>query len=103
MPPGPHNAITDIAGVRVGHASRRDGDLRTGVTAVLPHGGNLYRDKVTAASAVLNGYGKSVGLMQIDALCAAETTTGRDGHVMPALPIPQTLALLKRHGVAVRT
>ncbi|MGQ0551398.1 MAG: P1 family peptidase [Armatimonadota bacterium] len=60
--------MTDVAGVRVGHASRRNSDLRTGVTAVLPHGGNLNRDKVTAASAVFNGYGKSVGLMQIDEL-----------------------------------
>ncbi|MGH2373765.1 MAG: P1 family peptidase, partial [bacterium] len=65
--------MTDVAGVRVGHASRRDGDLRTGVTAVLPQGGDFYRDKVTAASAVLNGYGKSVGLMQIDELGTLET------------------------------
>lgn len=57
----------------MGHASRRDGDLRTGVTVVLPHDGDLYRDKVTAASAVLNGYGKSVGLMQIDELGTLET------------------------------
>lgn len=73
MPAGHLDSITDVAGVRVGHASLRDGDLRTGVTAVLPHGGNLYRDKVTAASAVLNGYGKSVGLMQIDELGTLET------------------------------
>lgn len=73
LPPGPLNAITDIAGVRVGHATIRRDNLRTGVTAVLPHGGNLYQQKVTAASAVLNGYGKSVGLMQIDELGTIET------------------------------
>jgi len=73
LPPGPLNAITDVAGVRVGHVSLRDGDLRTGVTAVLPHGGNLYRQKVTAASSVLNGYGKSIGLMQIEELGTIET------------------------------
>lgn len=73
LPPGPLNAITDVAGVRVGHASVRRDDLRTGVTAVLPHGGNLYKEKVTAASAVLNGYGKSIGLMQIEELGTIET------------------------------
>lgn len=73
LPPGPHNAVTDVPGVRVGHATLRGGDLCTGVTAVLPHGGNLYREKVRGASAVLNGYGKSVGLMQIDELGTIET------------------------------
>lgn len=73
LPAGPLNAITDVAGIRVGHASLREGALRTGVTAVVPHEGNLYRDKVTAAVAVLNGYGKSVGLMQIEELGTVET------------------------------
>jgi D-aminopeptidase len=73
LPPGPHNALTDVSGVRVGHASLRHGTLRTGVTAVLPHGRNLYQEKVTAACAVLNGYGKSVGLMQIEELGTVET------------------------------
>src|SRR2546425_1201567 len=61
---GPDGAMTDVPGVRVGHASLRSGALRTGVTAILPHGRNLYREKVTAACAVLNGYGKSIGLLQ---------------------------------------
>lgn len=73
LSPGPLNAITDIAGIRVGHVSLREGNLRTGITAILPHGGNLYREKVTAAGAVLNGYGKSVGLMQVDELGTIET------------------------------
>ena len=73
LPPGAVNAITDIAGVRVGHASIRRGDLKTGVTAVLPHSGNIFREKVTAGCAVFNGYGKSVGLLQIDELGTLET------------------------------
>jgi D-aminopeptidase len=73
LPPGALNAITDVPGVRVGHASLGSGTLRTGVTAVLPHARNLYREKVTASGAVLNGYGKSIGLMQIDELGTLET------------------------------
>jgi len=65
--------MTDVPGVRVGHASLRSGALRTGVTAVLPHGRNLYREKVTAAGAVLNGYGKSIGLLQVEELGSVET------------------------------
>lgn len=70
---GPHNAITDVPGVAVGHCSVRGGSLRTGVTAVLMHGHNLFREKLTAGCAVLNGYGKSLGLMQIEELGTIET------------------------------
>ncbi len=73
LPPGPRDAITDVAGVRVGHVSLAGGMLRTGVTAVLPHDRNLYREKTTAACAVLNGYGKSVGLIQVEELGTVET------------------------------
>lgn len=73
LPVGPHDAVTDVGGVQIGHASLRSGTLKTGVTAVLPHDRNLYREKVTAACAVLNGYGKSVGLMQIEELGTVET------------------------------
>jgi D-aminopeptidase len=59
--------------VLVGHASLDEGRLHTGVTAVLPHGRDLYAEKATAATAVLNGYGKSVGLMQIEELGTLET------------------------------
>src|SRR6266516_1471668 len=56
FPPGPLNAITDVAGVRVGHATVIEGDsVRTGVTAILPHGGNLFLDRVPAALHVGNG------------------------------------------------
>ena len=68
------NAITDVDGVRVGHETIRRGDsLRTGVTAVLPHGGNLFRETVPAAAAVGNGFGKLVGTTQVNELGEIET------------------------------
>ena len=64
--PGPLNAITDVAGVRVGHATVVAGDsVRTGVTAILPHGGNLFFDRVPAAIHVGNGFGKLLGVTQV--------------------------------------
>src|SRR3954454_2359363 len=72
--PGPLNAITDVAGVVVGNVTLFEGDdIRTGVTAILPHGGNLYQDKVPAALAVGNGFGKFAGATQIDELGEIET------------------------------
>jgi len=73
--PGPLNAITDVAGVRVGQVTLTDAEaaIRTGVTAILPHGGDLYADKVPAALAVGNGYGKLMGATQIRELGEIET------------------------------
>jgi D-aminopeptidase len=72
--PGAHNAITDVAGVRVGHATISDGDsVRTGVTAIVPHGGDLYRDRVPAALHVGNGFGKLLGVTQLRELGEIET------------------------------
>lgn len=69
LAPGPLNAITDVAGVRIGHRTLVEGDrIRTGVTAILPHPGNLYQDKVPAGFAVANGYGKFAGSTQIEEL-----------------------------------
>ena len=74
LPPGPLNAITDVAGVRVGHATLIRGDnVRTGVTAILPHGGNLFQEKVPAAVFVGNGFGKIIGTTQIEELGEIET------------------------------
>ncbi|NIX75295.1 P1 family peptidase [Microvirga terricola] len=73
LPSGPNNAITDVPGVSVGHVTLNEGELRTGVTAILPHGGNLYREKPVAAVHVLNGFGKSAGLVQVEELGAIET------------------------------
>lgn len=73
MTPGPYNAITDIPGIRVGHRSLREGALATGVTAILPHGGDPFRQKPRAAVEVINGFGKSAGLVQVTELGHFET------------------------------
>lgn len=70
---GKQNSIVDVPGVMVGHQTIRRDDLLTGVTAILPHGGDLFQDKVAAAPAVINGFGKSVGLMQIEELGQLES------------------------------
>lgn len=70
---GPRNAISDVPGVTVGHHTIAQGDVQTGVTVVRPHPGDPYRDKVPAAAVVLNGFGKSVGLVQVDELGVLET------------------------------
>lgn len=72
--PGPRNAIIDVPGVAVGHATVVEGDgLRTGVTAILPHAGDLYRERVPAAIVVGNGYGKLLGVTQVQELGELET------------------------------
>ncbi|HEX9728159.1 MAG TPA: P1 family peptidase [Gemmatimonadales bacterium] len=72
--PGTYNAITDVAGVRVGHVTIVVGDsINTGVTAVLPHGGNPFRWKVSAAIVVGNGFGKLVGATQVQELGELES------------------------------
>ncbi|MEM9618160.1 MAG: P1 family peptidase [Pseudomonadota bacterium] len=74
LTPGSLNAITDVDGVLVGHETLVKGDdIRTGATAILPHGGNLYQDKVPAAIVVGNGYGKLMGLSQVRELGEIET------------------------------
>jgi D-aminopeptidase len=71
---GPLNAITDVAGVLVGHKTLWRGDsVRTGVTAILPHGGNLFHDKVPAAIHCYNGFGKLAGYLQVRELGTIET------------------------------
>ena len=72
--PGKLNAITDVAGVRVGQTTVVEGDsVRTGVTAILPHGGNLFTDRVPAALHVGNGFGKITGVTQLRELGELET------------------------------
>ncbi|HEX7314563.1 MAG TPA: P1 family peptidase [Pyrinomonadaceae bacterium] len=74
LPAGRLDAITDVEGVRVGHATLIKGDdVRTGVTAVVPHGGNLFREKVPAAVFVGNGFGKLMGSTQVEELGELET------------------------------
>ncbi|MFC7684491.1 P1 family peptidase [Ureibacillus sp. GCM10028918] len=79
LPTGKKNCITDVAGVRVGHVTldykMENGEeyACTGVTAILPHGGNLFQNKVTAASYVINGFGKTTGLVQVNELGVIES------------------------------
>ena len=99
LAPGPHNAITDVASVLVGHTTLIAGDgslvpgqgpIRTGVTVILPHGGNLFREKVPCAIHVVNGFGKCMGQEQVDELGTLEgpialTGTMNVGRVTEAL------------------
>jgi D-aminopeptidase len=72
--PGPLNAITDVAGVRVGHTTVSSGEnVRTGVTAILPHEGNLFREKVAGAVFVGNAFGKLAGSTQVEELGTIES------------------------------
>ncbi|SDY02320.1 D-aminopeptidase [Collimonas sp. OK242] len=73
LPAGPLNAISDVAGVTVGHATLAQGALQTGVTVIRPHQGDPFRDKVPAAATVFNGFGKSIGLVQVQELGLLET------------------------------
>ena len=74
LQPGPLNAITDVAGVRVGQTTLIRGDnVRTGVTAILPHGGNLFKEKVPGAVFVGNAFGKLIGSTQVNELGEIET------------------------------
>lgn len=70
---GKKNLITDVSGVKVGHVTLNEEGIKTGVTAILPHEGNIFKEKVMSASYVLNGFGKSMGLIQIDELGTIET------------------------------
>jgi D-aminopeptidase len=74
LPAGPFDAISDVAGVTVGHSTIiRGDDVRTGVTAIVPHAGNLFREKVPAGIFVGNGYGKLAGSTQVDEMGNIET------------------------------
>jgi D-aminopeptidase len=70
---GPLDAIADVPGVTVGHATLDAGEVQTGVTVVRPHPGDPFRDKVPAGLAIVNGFGKSVGLLQLEELGQLET------------------------------
>ena len=89
---GQWNAITDVEGVMVGHRTLiEDDNIRTGVTAILPHDGNLYRDRVPAAVFVGNGYGKALGFTQVQELGEMETP----------IALTNTLSIFNAaHGVA---
>ncbi|MEF3082405.1 P1 family peptidase [Luteimonas sp. SMYT11W] len=74
LQPGPRNALVDVPGVQVGHATVIEGDaVRTGVTAIVPHPGDLFRERVPAAIVVGNGFGKLLGVTQVQELGELET------------------------------
>lgn len=73
MKTGKKNSITDVEGVKVGHVTLNDGEIQTGVTAILPHTGNIFKEKLMAVSHVINGFGKTMGTIQIDELGTIET------------------------------
>lgn len=74
LPTGPLNSITDVEGLKVGHFTKIEGEnIRTGVTAILPHGGNLFQKKVPAAIFVGNGFGKLAGVTQVQELGTLES------------------------------
>ena len=74
LPVGKNNAITDVEGVKVGHFTLvRGTDIRTGITAILPHGDNIFQQKVPAAVFVGNGFGKLAGSTQVEELGVLET------------------------------
>ena len=75
FPKGKRNLISDVPGVKVGHVTLKDDEkfIHTGVTAILPHEGNLFQEKVAAGACVINGFGKSAGLVQIEELGTIET------------------------------
>src|SRR5437016_12233255 len=80
LPPGPLNAITDVTGVKVGHTTLIKGDtVRTGVTAILPHGGNLFKEKVPGAVFIGNAFGKLIGSTQVNELRSEERRVGKEG------------------------
>ena len=70
---GKNNLITDVKGVKVGHKTLDDGKIKTGVTAIIPHSDNIFKEKLICSSYVINGFGKSVGLVQINELGTLET------------------------------
>lgn len=73
MKTGKNNLITDVTGITVGHKTLNDDPIHTGVTVLIPHGGDIYHEKLPAAVHVINGYGKSAGLVQVGELCTIET------------------------------
>ncbi|MFR1518259.1 MAG: P1 family peptidase [Clostridia bacterium] len=107
LPPGKRNKITDVNGVRVGHATIKDEENYTGVTVILPSSENMYQNKMPAASYVLNGFGKSTGLIQIDELGTLEapvalTATLNVGKVLDGM-MDYVLSTCEKDDISVRS
>ena len=107
MEKGARNLITDVPGVRVGHATIEDELHHTGVTVIMPCEDNMFKKKLTAASFVLNGFGKTQGLVQVEELGTLETpialtNTLNVGKVHDAL-VSWMLQRCKDEGVSLRS
>ncbi|MFC4703286.1 P1 family peptidase [Paraburkholderia caffeinitolerans] len=99
LPSGPRDSIGDVAGVRVGHATLQDGAHQTGVTVVVPHEHDAFLHKTPAAAAIINGFGKSVGLVQLDELGVLETPIAlTNTFSVGTLATAQIRAAVSRHG-----
>lgn len=96
LPTGADNTLCDVPGVRVGHVSIHAGTARTGVTAILPHAGNLYQRPVPAGASVLNGFGKSMGLVQVQELGEIESPV----LLTNTFGVPACATALIRHAIA---
>ena len=95
---GGRDAITDVPGVAVGHCTLDQGAIQTGVTVVRVHDGSHFLHKVPAASSVFNGFGKSVGLMQVDELGVLETPIAlTNTFSVPAVAAAQLQAAIQEH------
>ena len=101
---GARDAISDVCGVTVGHCTLDDGDLQTGVTVVRPHAGDAFVHRVPAGVAVINGFGKSVGLLQVEELGVLETPIAlTNTFSVPAMAAAQIRACIARHPECGRT
>ena len=99
LTPGPLNAITDVPGVRVGHSTlNRGDDVRTGVTVVVPHAGNVFQEKVPGAVFVGNAFGKLAGSTQVDELGTIETPIVLTNTLAVGAAIPATQTLIMSKG-----
>jgi D-aminopeptidase len=98
LPTGSFNAITDVPGVTVGHKTIIEGDdIRTGVTVILPHSGNIFRNKVPGAVFVGNGFGKAAGISQVQELGTIETPIG----LTSTLNVPEVSAALMEYTLSL--
>lgn len=107
LPHGPFNSICDVKGVKVGHTTIDNERSKTGVSVILPCEGNVFRDKLVAASFVLNGFGKTLGLVQVDELGTLETpialtNTLNVGLVHDAI-VEYMLGICEKDGVTLRS
>ncbi len=102
-PKGPRDLITDVPGVAVGHATVRAEGVNTGVTAILPHRGDLFREKVPAACCVINGYGKSAGLVQVEELGTIESPIMMTNTLSVGAVLDATVRYMLERGPAIQS